>query len=175
MSTQSIQPVTTSQPTITDQPPLPDLTVLAVPDGYKLLIKARGKGFQIYRSNPQTPGGFDPPRPEAILETDDGKRFHHFKGLKGPTWQDLNDGSAVAGEDKVSAPAPAEHAIPWLRLAAAPAPESTADGTLSDVAYIHRVKTKGGNPPSTDYGPPPAGTETPVPYEAEYRFYVPRG
>ena len=109
MATQNIQPTQSGQPS------LPDLTVLVVPAGQVLLFKARGRGVQIYPCDPAT-HAFGPATPQAILVTDDGDIIHHFKG---PTWQ-AADGSLVVGTVVHKVPAPADDAIPWLLLAAAP-------------------------------------------------------
>ena len=161
MATQS------TQPTPSGQPSLPDLTVLAVPANQVLLFKARGRGVQIYPCDPAT-HTFGPARPQAILVTADGDIIHHFKG---PTWQ-AEDGSLVVGVVVHKVPAPADDAIPWLLLTASPG--GTPGGTLSRVSFIQRVYTRYGNPPSGGCDADDAGTETPVFYEAEYYFYVPK-
>lgn len=161
-ATRSIQPTTSGQPS------LPDLTVLAVPANQVVLFRARGRGVQIYRCDPAT-HTFDPPRPQAILVTDDGDIIHHFKG---PTWQ-AEDGSLVVGTVVQKVSAPADNAIPWLLLTAA-SHGGTAGGALSKVSFIQRVYTQQGNPPSGGCDAERAGSETRVFYEAEYYFYVPR-
>jgi len=167
MATQPIRPVRVIQPKTNGQPALPDLTVLAVPDGQVLLFRARGKGVQIYPCDPAT-CTFGPAHPEAILLTDDGDLIHHSKG---PTWQ-AADGSLVTGKVVQKVPAPADNAIPWLLLSATPG--GTPDGKLSNVSFIHRVYTQYGNAPSAGCDPADAGAETPVFYEAEYYFYAPQ-
>jgi hypothetical protein len=162
MTTPSIQPAELAQPS------LPDLTVLKVPADQVLLFKARGRGVQIYPCNPST-HKFDPPHPKAILVTDDGDIIHHFKG---PSWQADDDGSIVVGTVKYKVPAPADDAIPWLLLSAAPPSGGSPVGLLSNVDYIQRVYTRYGNPPSDACDEDDAGTETPVFYEAEYYFYA---
>jgi hypothetical protein len=121
MSTPSIQPAVQAS-----QPSLPDLSILTVPAGQVLLFKARGRGVQIYTCDPAT-HAFGPATPQAILVTDEGYIIHHFKG---PTWQ-AADGSLVVGTVVHKAPAPADDAIPWLLLSAAPG--GTAGGLLSKV------------------------------------------
>jgi hypothetical protein len=54
--------------------------------------------------------------------------------------------------------------IPWLSLSAAP----DGPGIFADVAFIQRLHTVGGNPPST---PGFLGEERQVPYTADYLFY----
>ena len=155
---QSAQPI---------QPSLPDLTVLAVPTDQVLLFKARGRGVQIYPCDLST-HTFGPARPQAILVTDDGDIIHHFKG---PSWQ-AADGSIVVGTVVYKVPAPADDAIPWLLLSAAPPANGSPVGLLSKVDYIQRVYTLYGNPPSGGCDEDDAGSETPVFYEAEYYFYA---
>lgn len=161
MATPSVQPDQLAQPS------LPDLTVLAVPAGHVLLFKARGRGVQIYPRDPST-HAFGPAHPRAILVTNDGDIIHHFKG---PSWQ-AADGSTVVGTVVHKVPAPADDAIPWLLLSAAPPPDGSPVGLLSKVDYIQRVYTEYGNPPSSGCGGDDAGSATPVFYEAEYYFYA---
>ena len=149
------------------QPSLPDLTVLAVPSDEVLLFKARGRGVQIYPCDLST-HTFGPARPQAILVTDDGDIIHHFKG---PSWQ-AADGSIVVGTVVYKVPAPADDAIPWLLLSAAPPANGSPVGLLSNVDYIQRVYTLYGNPPSGGCDEDDADSETPVFYEAEYYFYA---
>ena len=155
-------PSVETQLTPDDQPPLPDLSILKVPADQVLLFKAHAKGLQIY---PCANNTFGKARPEAALLTDQGEIIHHFQG---PTWQ-AADGSSLVGTLLHNAGAPYTDAIPWLLLSATPG--GTLGGKLSKVTFIQRVHTKYGLPPA---GPcdSPAGTETPVYYEADYYFYV---
>jgi hypothetical protein len=161
MATPSVQPAQLAQPS------LPDLSVLAVPADHVLLLKARGRGVQIYPCDPST-HTFGPAHPRAILVTNNGDVIHHFKG---PSWQ-AADGNIVVGTVVHKVSAPAEDAIPWLLLSAAPPPDGSPVGLLSDVDYIQRVYTHYGNPPSGGCEGHDAGSETPVFYEAEYYFYA---
>lgn len=168
MSTQPvIQPTVTVQGTTNDEPSLPDLSVLAVPDGHVLSFRARAKGVQIYPYDPAT-RTFGAPHPEAILLTDDGELIHHSKG---PTWQ-AADGSSVVGKKEHGVHAPAEDAIDWLLLSVT-THGGPADGKLAQVSFILRVYTKYGKAPSPDSVRPDAA-EIPVFYEAEYFFYIPQ-
>jgi hypothetical protein len=157
---------TTMQPTPAGQPSLPDLTVLAVPTNHVLLFKARGRGVQIYPCDTAT-HKFGPAHPEAILVTHRGDIIHHSTG---PTWT-AADGSLVVGAVVQKVAAPADDAIPWLLLTATP---GGTVGMLSNVSFIQRVYTERGNAPSHGCDVNDAGTETPVFYEAEYYFYVPK-
>ena len=153
-----------------DQPSLPNLTVLAVPADQKVLFKAQGRGLQIYTCDGATKT-FGPPRPEAILVTPNGHIIHHFKGPTGPTWQ-AADGSLVVGTLVNKVPAPSDNAIPWFLLSGAPG--GTPNGVFSKVSYIQRVYTQKGNPPARGCDADNNGAETPVFYEAEYYFYTPK-
>jgi uncharacterized protein DUF3455 len=109
------------------------------PDGGPLLLRAYGKGVQIYEcpvSDPPTP------RPHAILlkgERDEEDLVAiHFAG---PTWQAL-DGSTVVGAKMASAPSPDPDGVPWLRFTAK---SHGGNGLLSRVTYIQRLYTDGGN------------------------------
>lgn len=161
MATPSVQPDQLAPPS------LPDLTVLAVPAGHVLRFKARGRGVQIYPCDPST-HTFGPAHPRAIPVTNDGDIIHHFKG---PSWQ-AADGSIVVGTVVHKVLAPADDAIPWLLLSAAPPPDGSPVGLLSNVDYIQRVYTEYGNPPSSGCDRDDVGSETPVFYEAEYYFYA---
>ena len=89
-------------------PQVPD--ILRVPDGQTVLLKALGKGVQIYdcMATAADPGKFDWSfkAPEADLTNEDGKKI--AKHYAGPTWE-ANDGSKVVGEvqKKADAPRPA--------------------------------------------------------------------
>lgn len=103
--------------------------------------------------------------PEATLFDADGREAGtHFAG---PTWQGA-DGSAVVGEVVASSPAPQEGAIPWLLLRAA---SHRGSGIFSEVNYILRVETSGGQAPRSGCAEAFAGTERRVPYRAVYLFF----
>jgi hypothetical protein len=62
----------------------------------------------------------------------------------GPTWQ-AQDGSTIVGHVRAQAPSDTLNSIPQLLLDA----KSTAgNGTLSEVHYVQRLETAGGNAPS---------------------------
>jgi Protein of unknown function (DUF3455) len=169
MSTQPVvQPTATFQGKTTNEPSLPDLSVLAVPDGHVLSFRARAKGVQIYPYDPAT-HTFGSPHPEAILLTDDGELIHHSTG---PTWQ-AADGSSVVGKKEHGVHAPVDDAIDWLLLSAT-THGGSAVGKLSQVSFIQRVYTRYGKAPSPDGVENDAAAEIPVFYEAEYFFYIPQ-
>lgn len=152
-------------------PPVPDN--IKVPDGQTVLLKALGKGVQIYdcMATAADPGKFDwsLKAPEADLTNEDGKRI--AKHYAGPTWE-ANDGSKVVGElppKKADAPRPG--AVPWLLLKAK---THEGTGTFAKVTYIQRVDTGGGVPPAAGCDQAHVTTEARVDYRANYYFYVPQ-
>jgi hypothetical protein len=153
-------------------PPLPTNPDIAVPYGQTVLLKALGKGVQIYgcRATAADPGKFDWSfkAPEADLTNEEGKKI--AKHYAGPTWE-ANDGSKVVGEvlKKVDAKKPG--AVPRLLLKAK-ANEGT--GTFARVTYIQRVDTEGGVAPAVGCDQAHVNTEARVDYSANYYFYVPQ-
>lgn len=96
--------------------PIPPPTVpdnLKVPDGQVVLLKALGKGVQIYTCKAKTD---DPSKFEWTFKAPEADLFNH-KGEKigkhygGPTWE-ANDGSKVVGKVQARADAPDASAIP---------------------------------------------------------------
>jgi len=148
-------------------PPVP-----RVPDGQTVLLKALGKGVQIYgcKATAADPGKFEWSfkAPEADLTNEDGKKIG--KHYAGPTWE-ANDGSKVVGEKKVDKPAPRPGAVPWLLLKAK---TNEGTGTFARVTYIQRVDTEGGVAPATGCDQTRVNTEARVDYRANYYFYVPQ-
>ncbi len=147
--------------------------VLRVPDGQTVLLKALGKGVQIYDclATAADPGKFDWSfkAPEADLTNEDGKKI--AKHYAGPTWE-ANDGSKVVGElppKKADAPRPG--AVPWLLLKAK---TNEGTGTFAKVTYIQRVGTEGGVAPTAGCDQAHANTEARVDYRANYYFYAPQ-
>jgi len=143
---------------------------LQVPTNSHLLIKARGKGVQIYEcaSKPEEAGAFawKLKAPEADLFDDHGQKvLHHFAG---PTWQ-ATDGSSALGSVMAKADAPDAQAVPWLLLKAV----GKGPGLLAPVMHVQRLDTSGGKAPAAgcDAARAKAKAETRVPYEATYYFY----
>jgi len=145
---------------------IPD--VLKVPDGNVLLLRAYGKGVQIYNCP-----FVDPPKatPHAILLTGDRDEGDlvaiHFKG---PSWQ-ATDGSIVVGDaanaKHVTAPDP--DGVDWLLL---PAKSTTGNGLFSKVTYIQRLFTDGGKATLAGCKQVQDQTQELVEYSAQYLFYV---
>ncbi len=149
-------------------PPIPP--ELAVPEGAKLLLKARGKGAQVYVCAPTSvdENAFEwkLKAPDADLFDDrGGKVAHHFAG---PTWQ-ANDGSSVVASVLKKLDAPDADAIPWLLLASK---ETKGPGSFASVTHIQRVATSGGKAPASGCDAAHPNAELRVPYEANYYFYA---
>jgi hypothetical protein len=156
---------------------IPD--ALQVPAGEVLLLRAYGKGVQIYtcivntESPPATPGIFkQPPAPHAILlegDRDEGDLVAiHFAGPTGPNWQAL-DGSKVVGKKVAQVPSPDPAGVDWLLLEAV---ANEGQGLFSQVKHIQRLYTDGGQPPPGGCDPHTQG-QTLVEYSAQYLFYGP--
>ncbi len=145
---------------------------IRVPDGQTVLLKALGKGVQIYgcKAKPGDPGKFEWSfkAPEADLTNEHGDKI--AKHYAGPTWE-ANDGSKVVGEKKADAPAPRPGAVPWLLLKAK---TNEGTGTFARVTYIQRVDTEGGVAPAAGCDQARVNTEARVDYIANYYFYVPK-
>jgi Protein of unknown function (DUF3455) len=155
----------------TPPPTVPDN--LKVPDGQLVLLKALGKGVQIYtcKAKSDDPSKFDWTfkAPEADLFNHKGEKIGKHYG--GPTWE-ANDGSKVVGEVKARANAPDASAIPWLLLSAQ---SHEGSGKFSTVTYLQRVNTVGGKAPTQGCDSSHVGTEARVDYTADYYFYVMAG
>lgn len=143
---------------------------LKVPDGAVLLLRAYGKGVQIYGCPTSASGVFTGPVPHAILlkgDRDEGDLVAiHFAG---PTWQ-ATDGSKVVGEKVASAPSPDADGVDWLLLKAK---STEGSGLLSRVSYIQRLHTDGGKPPTSGCDQASNQLEVLVEYRAQYLFYGP--
>jgi hypothetical protein len=143
---------------------------LKVPNGQEVLMKALGKGVQIYDC---TQKADDPSKfewsfraPEADLTNERGEKIaRHFAG---PTWE-ANDGSKVVGEFQQKADAPHPGAVPWLLLKAK---SNEGTGTFAKVTYIQRVDTEGGVAPAAGCDQAHDRAEARVDYKANYYFYV---
>lgn len=151
-------------------PPPPGPETIKVPEGQTLLLKALGKGVQIYgcMATAADPGKFDWSfkAPEADLTNEDGKKI--AKHYAGPTWE-ANDGSKVVGERKAEIAAPRPGAVPWLLLEAK---THEGTGTFARVTYIQRMDTEGGVAPTAGCDQTHINTEARVDYRANYYFYA---
>jgi hypothetical protein len=142
---------------------------LRVPTTSTLILKARGRGVQIYEcaATAEDPAAlaWKLRAPEADLFDERGHKVaHHFAG---PTWQ-ATDGSSVVGNVVAKADAPDPQAIPWLMLSAT---ERKGPGKLASVTHIQRLDTSGGKAPTFGCDAAHLKAEVRVPYEATYHFY----
>jgi hypothetical protein len=140
------------------------------PAGARELMQARGEGVQIYACS-QTPQGqqWTLKGPEAKLLDKNGTEIgSHFAG---PTWK-LASGGQVQGELAGSQPSPEAESVAWLLLRAKP---GTAEGGLTDVAFIQRTETHGGVADKSGCASAgDLGKVVRIPYTATYRFYTTR-
>lgn len=127
-----------------------------------------GKGVQIYACRQQE-GKFG-----WVFEAPEAKLFerstHEEIGSHGvgPSWT-WKDGSSITGKVKEKSPSPDADSIPWLLLQASR--RSGVAGDLSDVVWVRRSDTHGGNAPATGCDAQHAGQTVRVPYTATYSFY----
>ena len=141
---------------------------LKVPDGHVLLLRAYGKGVQMYDCP-----FVEPPKatPHAILLTGDRDEGDlvaiHFKG---PSWQAL-DGSIVVGDaaNAKHVVAPDPDGVDWLLL---PTKSTTGNGLFSKVTYIQRLFTDGGKATLASCNQVQDQRQELVEYSAQYLFYV---
>src|SRR5215471_5359815 len=98
-------------------PPPKAQNIIRVPDGQTVVLKALGRGVQIYacKATAADPGKFEWSfkAPEADLTNKKGKKIGKHYG--GPTWE-ANDGSKVVGTVRARDDGPDANAIPWLWL-----------------------------------------------------------
>jgi hypothetical protein len=141
---------------------------LQVPTGQKLLIKSPATGTQIYTCRQVADKGS---QYEWTLKAPDAQLFNSRqevlgKHYAGPTWE-AKDGSKVAAVVTAKAVAP-NNSIPWLLLQVKSA---QGRGIFSNVNWIQRLNTYGGNPPPVACTRDRQNTELAVPYTADYYFY----
>jgi Protein of unknown function (DUF3455) len=157
-----------SNPQGAPRPEVPDN--LKPPAGEQVLLEAHAKGFQIYscQPGPDQKLAWILKAPDADLFDAQGKNIGHHSA--GPTWK-LTDGSEVTGKVLAKQNAPDSADISWLLLTVA---SHSGSGLLTPATSIQRIHTKGGQPSQS-----PAceesnrGTESKVPYSADYFFYSP--
>jgi hypothetical protein len=143
---------------------------LNVPLNSTLVMKARGKGVQIYecvvKAGDKKAFEWKLKAPEADLFDDKGAKVAHHSA--GPTWQ-APDGSSVLGSVTGKADAPDGQSIPWLLLTTV----GKGPGVLANVMHVQRLDTSGGKAPEAgcDAAHAKSKTESRVPYEATYYFY----
>jgi hypothetical protein len=147
---------------------VPDNLKVTSSDEVVLQVHATGSQIYVCQSGADQKLAWVLKAPDADLFDTQGKNIgHHFAG---PSWK-LKDGSEVTGKLLAKHDAPEASAIPWLLLAAA---THAGTGTLANVTFIQRIRTKDGQPP-----PAPAcdeskrSTESKSAYSADYYFYAP--
>jgi hypothetical protein len=86
-------------------------------------------------------------------------------------WNSLTDRSSVSAVLRATQSAGTRN-LPWTYMRAIP---TAADGMFAGVTSIQRVNTNGGAAPATGCAADTAGSESRVPFSAEYYFYKPRG
>lgn len=140
-----------------------------MPPNSSLVLKARGKGVQIYecaaKADDKKAFEWKLKAPEADLFDDKGEKVgKHFAG---PTWQ-ATDGSTILGSMIQKADAP-DGSIPWLLLTTV----GKGPGIFANVMHVQRLETSGGKAPADgcDAAHAKSKAETKVPYEATYYFY----
>jgi len=144
---------------------------IAAPGGEQLVLRAHAEGVQIYACT--VAGGvaqWTLKGPEAELRDGKGTVVVHHSA--GPTWKH-QDGSEITGKAVARADAPDRHSIPWLLLGVV---GHGGTGTLAHVTHVQRIRTHDGQaPPAAQCDATKRGSETKVPYSADYLFYAPRG
>ncbi len=146
--------------------------LLKMPQGSNLIKTVHAKGVQVYQCSqtlgPQVPGAYEWKwqAPEAILFDDDQKTEAGSHGA-GPTWK-YKDGSSIKAKMVQQIDSPDTNAVPWLLLATT---EHNGVGVLSGTQFILRFNTQGGLAPTTGCDTNHLGSETKVPYHADYSFY----
>ena len=144
-------------------------STVQVPDGYRQKLWSRGVGEITYacREKPDQKGshGWVFVAPVATLYGSDHAVLGKY--YAGPTWEGA-DGSKVTGKQAGVSAMGAEN-IPLQLVKTNPA---GSGGIFGDIAYIQRLKTKGGIGPATTCNAASAGMEQKVAYEADYVYYV---
>jgi Protein of unknown function (DUF3455) len=135
------------------------------PSSQHPILTVTGKGVQIYTCQQATKPQWVLQAPEANLIDATG----NVVGMHGagPIWRSL-DGSSVKGTllQKANSPQPAT--IPWLLLKAT---DITGVGIMSQVEFIRRSNTHGGDAPATGCDAQHINAVSRIPYVATYTFY----
>jgi hypothetical protein len=137
------------------------------PKGARLVLEAFADGVQIYACEAKEQGfAWVFKSPEATLFDRDGRQMGtHFAG---PTWK-TTDGGAVVGELAARADSPVKDAIPWLLLRAK---SHDGGGPLATVAFIRRIKTKGGVAPRAPCDAAHLSEQARMRYSSTYQFFT---
>jgi hypothetical protein len=156
---------------------------IAVPSGATLAIHDHAIGAQVYTCTASSTGGAGGggaggaggsgttyswvlKQPDAVLYDSTFTQVGTH-GL-GPNWTSTVDGSVVNGAKTAQANGETG-AIPWLLLTAT---STTGTGVFTPVTYVQRLATHGGVAPSSGCDSTTAGTDTRIPYSADYYFFT---
>lgn len=144
------------------------LAVQVDPTHSRLVMRRIGVGVQVYDYD-STNGRWVFREPQADLY-DIETGVQHGIHFAGPYWADA-DGSRVKGKvsGEADAPIDSKSNVKWLRLDAVENFGSN-NGIFRQVAFIQRVFTYGGQPPSKRE--PTDGDTVSVPYTALYVFWA---
>lgn len=134
---------------------------IGVPSGNRLTTRVYAIGVQIYRWNGVN---WDFVAPDADLYPNSKFLLKIGKHYAGPVWES-STGSRVLGR-KVASCVQDPTAVPWLLLEGA---ATEGHGIFSDISFIQRVNTSGGQPPCVPGTE--IGAEARIPYTATYNFF----
>lgn len=146
---------------------------LQLPSSQALLYETSAKGVQIYTCQPKENDskkfGWKLKAPEAALyaRTGTNQSIEIGKHYAGPTWEH-KDGSKIQGKIKAKADAPTANSIPWLLLDVT---SHEGKGQFTNIKYIQRILTKGGQAPAKGCDPTKKDVGVRVDYTAEYLFF----
>lgn len=142
---------------------------IRAPAGASLVARFHATGAQVYQCAAAAAGRYawTLKRPDATLLDAAGAPVGTHTA--GPTWTMTKDGSSVKAEKLAQADAPAAGAVPWLLLRAT---STSGHGSFSQVTYVQRIGTQGGQAPAAGCDAQAAGKETRASYSAEYVFYT---
>jgi hypothetical protein len=145
---------------------------IQVPAGHEVVLETRTAGLLNYecRANVPTAGtlGWALVSPQAELLDRAGKTVANYSGPP-PTWVHI-DGSSVVGSQLEIAPVIGGTNLP-LQLSKGTSGPTL--GVLSNVSYIQRINTKGGEDFSRACIQADIGKKMTLPYQADYIFWKP--
>jgi hypothetical protein len=148
---------------------IPDVPeVIQVPADEKVVLFVRGVGSQIYtcQEGKDHKLAWILKAPDAELKDRNDKVIGQHSA--GPSWK-LKDGSEVTAKAAAKVDSLDPESIPWLLLNAV---SHSGTGLLSEVNYIQRLHTHGGEPPAEGCDQAHTGAETKSSYTADYYFYA---
>ena len=146
-------------------PRVPDVLV---PASGKPLEVIAARGVQIYQCRAKAGGGTEWVFTAPDADLADAKGQPNGRHYAGPHWE-ARDGSRIVGTVKSRADAPVPGAIPWLLLTTR---SVGPDGKWSKVSSVQRINTAGGVAPMTGCDAGKVGTDSRVPYTADYVLFT---